>query len=136
VRGIPVGKIRAAWCKATEFRRELFRPGPAADLKDSYGFSFSVDGFFDGSKTRQTALVGAYETCAGERGSFLLILAWPQGKLPVVRYVHEMGIAFGMVKASKDSTLTVLHCMDCDHSTSFKWDKSKKRFVGLPYQGD
>jgi hypothetical protein len=27
VRGIPVGKIRATWCKATEFRKDLFPPG-------------------------------------------------------------------------------------------------------------
>jgi hypothetical protein len=136
VRGIPVRKIRATWCKATEFRKDLFPPGPASDLDHSGGFSFAVDGFFDGSKTRQTALVGAYETCTGERGSFLLILAWPQGRAPVIRFAHEMGIQFGMLKTSTDSTLVVLHCMECDHFTKFKWDKSKRRFVQLPFRED
>jgi hypothetical protein len=136
VRGIPIRKIRPTWCKATEFRKDLFPPGPASDLDHSGGFSFAVDGFFDGSKTRQTALLGAYETCAGKRGSFLLILAWPQGKAPVIRFVHEMGIPFGMLRASPDSTLVVLHCMECDNFTKFKWDRSKRRFVQLPFRED
>jgi hypothetical protein len=133
VRGIPVSKIRATWCKATAFRQDLFPPGLASDLDHSGGLSFAVDGFFDGSKTRQTALVGAYETCAGKRGSFLLILAWPQGGAPVIRFVHEMGIPFGMLMAA-DDTVTVFHCIDCSHFTEFRWDKSKRRFVQLPFR--
>jgi hypothetical protein len=133
VRGIPVGKIRTTWCKATEFRQDLFPPGLASDLDHSGGLSFTVDGFFDGSKTRQTALVGAYETCVGKKGSFLLILAWPQGGAPVIRFVREMGIPFGMLMAVGD-TVTVFHCMECDHVTEFRWDKSKRRFVQLPFR--
>jgi hypothetical protein len=74
VRGIPVQKIRKNWCKAFEFRRELFPQDLQEDLKS---VDFALDGFFDGSKTKQTALVGAYETCGGERGGFFLIFDWP-----------------------------------------------------------
>jgi len=136
VRGIPVRKIRATWCKATEFRKDLFPPDLASDLDHSDGFSFAIDGSFDGSKTRQTALVGAYETCTGKKGSFLLVLAWPRGRAPVIRFVQEMGTPFGMLSASTDATLAVLHCMECDHFTKFKWDKSRRRFVQLPFRED
>jgi hypothetical protein len=137
VRGIPVAKIRRTWCKATEFRKDLFPPELASDLDYTaeFGFSFSVDGFFDGSRIPQTALIGAYETCTGERGSFLLILARPPGRSPTIRFVHEMGIPFGILSASTDSTITVLHCLECDHSTEFKWNKSRRRYVRLPFRG-
>jgi hypothetical protein len=136
VRGIPVGKMRATWCRATEFRKDLFPPDLASELDQSRGFSFTVDGSFDGSKTRQTALVGAYETCVGKKGSFLLVLAWPQGRAPVIRFVQEMGIPFGILMASTNSTLAVLHCLECDHFTRFKWDKSRRRFVQLSFRAD
>jgi hypothetical protein len=133
VRGVPVGKIRAAWCKATEFRKDLFPPDAAADLDQSGGLSFAIDGFSDGSKTMQTALIGVYETCGGERGPFLLILARPQGRAPAIRFVHEMPAEpFGMLAALPDATIQVFHCMSCDHVTSFKWDKPKRRFMRLP----
>src|SRR5215475_1800232 len=72
VRGIPVATIRSTWCKANEFRKDLF-PGK---LSASFGEDkspFAADGFFDGSRTNQTALVGAYETCSGKHGAFFLI---------------------------------------------------------------
>jgi hypothetical protein len=84
----------------------LFPPDPASER-----WTF-VDGFFDGSKTMQSALIGAYETCGGEHGSFLLILAWPQGKAPAIRFVHEMPEEpFGILAAIPDATIQVFHCM-------------------------
>jgi len=129
VRGVPVREIRATWCKATEFRKSLFPTGPSSDLEQNNA-SFSIDGFFDGSKVRQTALVGVYETCNGQRGSFLLVLKHSQGKSPIVRFVQEMpGVQFGMLRTLPNATIQVFHCMECDHATSFKWSKSKQRFV-------
>ena len=129
VRGIPVGQLRATWCKATEFRKDLFPPESLPDIEES-GASFTIDGFFDGSKTRQTALIGVYETCGGERGSFLLVLARPSEQPPVVRFLHEMpGPQFGMLKALRDSTIVIFHCLSCDNVSGYRWDKSKKRFV-------
>jgi hypothetical protein len=134
VRGIQITKIRRTWCKATEFRNDLFPPEAAPYLQRSGGLSFSVEGSFDGSKAKQTALIGVYETCAGERGSFLLVLAHPrQNNASTIRFVHEMpDQQFGMLVALPDSTIQVFHCMECDHTTKFKWDNSKKRFLQLP----
>ena len=129
VRGIPLGEIHANWCKATEFREDLFPPDFAPDFAQNDA-SFSVDGNFDGSKTRQTALIGVYETCSGERGSFLMVIARPQGKSAAIRFLHEMpAVQFGILKALPDSTIQVFHCMDCDNVTAFRWNRSKKRFL-------
>src|SRR5262249_39155586 len=88
VRAIPVGRLRATWCKASEFRKDLFPPELASDIGTNR-VSFSVDGDFDGSHVGQAALIGVYETCRGARGSFLLVLARPPGKPPVIRFLHE-----------------------------------------------
>ena len=131
VRRIPVRKIRSTWCKATEFRRELFPENFQPDIANS-GLSFAVDGVFDGSKANQTALVGVYETCNHERGTFLLVLAMQRNGPPTIRFVHEMPSdrQFAILKVSEDaSTLMVFHCMECDHISAFKWDRSKRRFT-------
>jgi hypothetical protein len=133
VRGLPVSRIRANWCKANEFRKDLF-PQDLAQSFDGSELSFAVDGFFDGSKTKQTALTGVYETCKGERGAFLLVLALPRDKPPVVRLLREIPgeHEFAMVAAVDASTVAFFHCMECDNVSKFKWDRAKKRFVLLP----
>jgi len=136
VRSIPVGKIKATWCKATEFRKSLFPAEARPYLDHSGGLSFSADGPFDRSKIRQTALLGAYETCSGDRGSFLLVVAYPHG-LPTVRFVHEMpDDKFGMLAILPGLTIQVFHCLECDHTTKFRWDSSKMDFRQLPPDPD
>jgi len=39
---------------------------------------------------------------------------------------------FGMLAALPDSTIQVLHRLECDHTTKFKWDNSSKRLLRLP----
>jgi hypothetical protein len=133
VRGIPVAKIRHGWCRANEFRKDLFPPDEAASFEGSRP-GFAVDGFFDGSKTRQTALVGVYETCKGRRGAFLLVMALPEGKPPVVKFVQEIPgeREFAMVYAEDASTVAMYHCMECDQVSKYRWNKARKRFVLLP----
>jgi hypothetical protein len=57
-----VGKIRADWRKATEFSRALFPEGllveNGTDLLEQAELSFALEGSFDGSGAKQTALVG------------------------------------------------------------------------------
>jgi hypothetical protein len=136
VRGIPLAKLRSNWCKANEFRTDLF---PAEYRKDidysrEFGQAFAIDGLFDGSKIKQTALTGVYETCKGERGAFVLVLAWPEGKPPAIRFLRELPgeIAFTILSVSDASTIAVLYCLDCDHVDRWRWSKTKKSFVLLP----
>ena len=133
IRGIPAAKIRAGWCKVNELRRDMF-PDDLALYFGEDKSPFAVDGFFDGSKTKQTALVGVYQTCKGARGAFLLIVSWPVDKPPVIRHLVELSgeHAFAVVSASEDATITLQHCLECDHVSKYKWNKSKRRFTLLP----
>jgi len=135
VRGFPVAKIRADWCKANEFRKDLFPKELAASLEAKS--PFTADGFFDGSKTRQTALVGAYETCAGKRGVFFLIMSRPEGKPAEISFVREFPgeREFAALDAFKDGTIVVFHCLECDSATQFRWSRVRKQFVRVPAKG-
>ena len=137
VRGIPATKIRGNWCKANEFRKELFPKKLAADF-EGRNSPFASDGSFDGSRTPQTALVGAYETCAGKRGVFLLIVNRPAGKPPAVIFVEEIPgeREFAAVETFKDGAIVMLHCLECDNATQFRWSKAGKQFVRLPPSKD
>jgi hypothetical protein len=133
VRGIPAQKIRKNWCKASEFRRELFPQELQNDLKLQ---RFAVDGSFDGSKNRQTALVGAYETCDGVTGSFFLVLSWPRQGPPTVRFIiggpSDHQFHHVSVDTKQGISIWIWSCMDCDAATQYKWDQSKRTFIVVP----
>jgi hypothetical protein len=137
IRGIPAAKIRLGWCKVNELRRDMFPDDQALYFGDNKS-PFAADGFFDGSKIKHTALVGVYQTCKGARGAFLLIVAWPEGKPPAIRHLVDLPgeREFAVVSATEESTITLLHCLECDHTSKYKWSKSKKRFVLLPNRSD
>jgi hypothetical protein len=132
VRGIPVAKIKAGWCKATEFTRELFPEGllveNGTDLMADAKLSFSLDGAFDGSGQKQTALVGVYETCGGRKGRFFLILDSETRK---VRFLDAQPAKdrFSAITADGASAIRVFYCMECDISSVVRWDRARKRFV-------
>jgi hypothetical protein len=130
VRGIPVVHIREDWCKASEFTRdaiprELLNEG-GSDIMAEVGFGFAVQGRFDRSKTSQVALTGVYETCGGERGSFLLILDKGTQR---VRFLDAQKSAhqFAALKAD-GSTIRVAYCMECDVGATVRWDPGRMAF--------
>jgi hypothetical protein len=132
VQGIPVKSIRPDWCKATEFSRELFPPEllveNGTDLLAEAELSFSVEGSFDGSGTKQIALVGVYETCAGGKGRFLLILDAGTRK---VRFLEAQAAKdrFSALRAIGPSEIMVMYCLECDVGSTVRWDRARKRFV-------
>ncbi len=139
VRGIPANQIRKNWCKATEFRKDLI---PKELLVDESGvdtmraaeMSFAVDGRFDGSTVKQVALVGAYEECGGQKGSFILILDQPGDGKAKIRFVNAVRTdhQFGALQKGKDNTIVAWSCMDCDGNSVLKWDRKKRKFDWLP----
>jgi hypothetical protein len=131
VRGIPVARIRRNWCKATEYTRELIPKElleeGGSDMMKETGLSFSVTSNFDRSKTRQVALVGVYQTCGGQKGSFLLVIDEGTGK---VRFVDATPskTQFAVLGADRD-TIVLMHCMECDGAVKLRWNAKMKKFV-------
>jgi hypothetical protein len=137
VRGIPVNKIRKSWCKATEFRKDLFPRELMFDEDGSdamEGLSFALEGNFDGSATKQVALVGVYEECTGQKGRFFMILDQPAGGKPKVRLLDAVQTPhqFGALSIHDDKTIIVWACMQCDNLAKLRWDRKRHRFIWLP----
>jgi hypothetical protein len=141
VRGIPAGKIRKSWCKATELRKDLLPREVVFDRngKDAMqDFSFALEGSFDGSAAKQVALVGVYEDCAGKTGHFFVILEpSPAGQFKVRFLDTEQNVhPFSALSIDKDKTIYVWSCMECDNVAKLKWDRKRRKFVWLPARED
>jgi len=139
VRGIPVSQIRKNWCKATEFRKDLipkellFENG-RNEMEAGDRF-FALEGSFDGSATKQAALTGVYQECAGQKGSFVLILDQPiNTRKPRIRFIStsETNRQFLALEKEKDNRIVVWTCMECDAFSVLKWDRKKRKFGWLP----
>ena len=132
VRGIPVAQVRKDWCKATEFTHELMPKKEMAEegsdkLIDELKLSFAVEGNFDRSKTKQVATVGVYETCAGQKGSFLLVINKDTNK---VRFVGATpGKAQFAILAPDKRDIVILYCLECENGATLRWNAKKKAFA-------
>jgi hypothetical protein len=132
LRGIPVQRIRADWCKATEFTRELF----ADDLTDAQGrngldeagLAFALEGGFDGTGTPQIALVGIYETCRGRKGGFVLIIDRDTRKVRFLQAEDALK-PFAALRREGDGAIRVAGCLRCGISSVVRWDQKRRRFV-------
>ena len=138
VRGIPANQIRKNWCKATEFRKdlipkELLLEG-GVDAMDEAKMSFAIEGRFDGTTTRQVALVGVFQECTGQKGRFVLILDQLADAKPKIRFVNAVRTdhQFGALQKGQDNTIVAWSCMECDGSSVLKWDRKKRKFEWLP----
>jgi hypothetical protein len=132
VRGIPVARIRPDWCKATEYRRELFPKEllieNGTDVMAYSHQSFALTGQFDRSNTRQVALVGVYQTCAGGKGSFLLIIDEDTRKVRFVDAIPSKA-QYAALSLAPRNTIALFHCMECHDSGLLRWDPRKKSFA-------
>ena len=136
VRGMPIKRIEPAWCAAEAFTRELFGEdllGPAGGSPLD-GLAFSLDGSFDGSGKVQTAFVGAYQRCDGERGLFVAItdtLTRRAGERSRVRFLVEVpdpGTAFAALALEPDGTLAVWWCGACDKGHRIAYNRESGGF--------
>lgn len=137
VRGIPVAQIHASWCKANELTRELFPAdlltvGGEDMLKDA-GNSFVLTGKFDG-KNQLTALVGVYETCDKEKGTFLLIVNIDTANKPAVVFVELFPNMqqFASLYHTQENEIDLWWCYRCNHHQELLWDQTKQAFVWKP----
>lgn len=132
VRGMPIKRLEPAWCAAEAFTRELFGEellGPAGSSALD-GLVFSIDASFDGSGRLQTAFVGAYRRCDGERGLFVAITDRP-GDRPRMRFLVEVpdaGTAFAALALEPDGTLAVWWCAGCDNGHRIAFNRETRGF--------
>jgi len=132
VRGMPIKRLEPAWCAAEAFTRELFGEellGPAGSSALD-GLVFSIDASFDGSGKLQTAFVGAYRRCDGERGLFVAITDRP-GDRPRMRFLVEVpdaGTAFAALALEPDGTLAVWWCAACDNGHRIAFNRKTRGF--------
>lgn len=138
VRGIPVAKIRRTWCKATEFTRALMPKkemdeDKSGQMMDEVGLAFSFTGNFDRSKTKQVALVGVYQECAGKKGSFLLII--DEGTQNV-RFLDVTPTATQFsILSVHENDIVHASCMECDGGGVLRWNAKRKAFRWVPQRG-
>lgn len=132
VRGIAIKRFEPAWCAAEAFTRELFGEellGPAGG-SPLEGLAFSLEASFDGSGKPQTAFVGAYRRCDGERGLFVAITDRP-GERPRMRFLVEVpdpGTAFAALALEPDGTLAVWWCAACDNGHRIAYNRETRGF--------
>jgi hypothetical protein len=132
VRGMPIKRLEPSWCAAEAFTRELFGEellGPTGgDPLD--GLAFSLEAPLDGSGKLQTAFVGAYRRCDGERGLFVAITD-RNGERPRMRFLVEVpdpGTAFAALALEPDGTLAVWWCGGCDNGHRIAFNRETRGF--------
>ena len=132
VRDIPVRDIDASWCQATEYSPDLFpshvRYGTAfpldQTLKRADG-SFSVAEKF-GRREMVDMLVGAYQKCSGEQGTFLLALE-NSGSKPQPAAVAEFpgSPRFAFLRRLNRQRIQLWWCFACNQFVTFAWDETR-----------
>ena len=136
VRGLPIKRLQPTWCAAEAFTRELFGEELLGAIGGSPldGLAFSLEHSFDGSGNLQTAFVGAYRRCDGERGLFVAIVDRPverttrrpaeRQRMRFLVEVPEPGTAFAALSLEPDGALAVWWCGGCNngHRIAFNRD--------------
>jgi hypothetical protein len=132
VRGLPIKRFEPTWCAAEAFSRELFGEEllglTAGNPLD--GVSFALDGNFEGGTKPQTAFVGFYRRCDGERGLFLAIIE-RSGERTRVRFLVEVpdpGAAFAALSLDPDGALAVWWCAACDNGHRIVFNRDTRGF--------
>jgi hypothetical protein len=132
LRGMSIKRLQPAWCAAEAFTRELFGDAllGAAGGNPLEGLAFSIDAPLDGSGKPQTAFVGAYRRCDGERGLFVAIIDRPGARLRL-RFLVEVpdpGTAFAALALEPDGTLAVWWCGTCSNGHRIAYNRETRGF--------
>lgn len=141
VRGIPARRLAPEWCNADAFNTHAFPPalrggsdGLHAGLKATSG-GFSLRGVY-GQRTLDVVL-GAYRSCAGQRGDFLLVLdaakaANDPQRIVQVEVLSTEPVFLYLAPASTPDAIRVVSCFECDHIGEWRWNDAGQKFVMQP----
>jgi hypothetical protein len=137
VRGMPIARLQAAWCAADAFAPSQFGEELLGSLGGdplAGGLSFSLEAALDGTGRLQSAFVGAYRRCDGERGLFLAITdTWRDGareryRLRFLVEVPDANSAIAAVGLEPDGTLAVWWCAKCDEGHRVLYNRETRGF--------
>jgi hypothetical protein len=132
LRGMSIKRLQPAWCAAEAFTREIFGDvllGPSGGSPLD-GLAFAIDASLDGSGKTQTAFVGAYRRCDGERGLFVAITD-RQGERVRLRFLVEVpdpGTAFAALALEPDGALAVWWCSACSNGHRVAYNRESRGF--------
>jgi hypothetical protein len=137
VRNMPIARLQPAWCAAEAFAPSQF----GEDLLGSIGgdplaggLSFALEAALDGTGRLQSAFVGVYRRCDGERGLFLAITetsrdGWrDKSRLRFLVEAPDAGSAIAAVGLEPDGTLAVWWCAHCDTGHRILYNKETRGF--------
>jgi hypothetical protein len=137
VRGMALQRLQPGWCAAdafvpSQFGEELLGGQGGEPLAG--GLSFSLEAALDGTGRLQSAFVGAYRRCDGERGLFMAITdTWRDGlrdktRLRFLVEVPDANSAIAAVGLEPDGTLAVWWCGQCDAGHRILYNKETRGF--------
>ena len=118
VEGIPVASLNSRWSRASvithsDLPKDSREPGEGVE---DHGFALSAEADLDGDGVSERAVVGVFETVAGETGEFLLILgrhssndAWTKRALFL-----DVGQAGFSAVTVQHRRLVWVRCFECD----------------------
>lgn len=149
VAGLPIAAINAfrrsqfvgrpaitveRWCFANALSARSFVSSNRvvqANIERSFAsnpdHSFRLRGRFTGGN-ELVAIVGHYEECTGDKGSFILLID-PAASAPGIVHVDVLPLASGLqYMRLVDGNITVSTCFECGDVTGLFYDRRRRRF--------
>ncbi len=132
VHGVPIKRLHPQWCAAEALSAERFEPLVGAAVLDAAlaGRQFRIDANFEGGAAPQSAFVGAYRRCDGERGLFAAIIE-PSRQRARMRFLVEApepGSGLAMLDREPDGTLAVWWCADCANGHRIAYNRATREY--------
>ena len=101
--------------------------GIERSFADNPDHHFQLRGRFTGAN-ELTAIVGHYEICGGEKGSFILLTDQASAP-PVIVYVDALPLVSALqYMRLVDGAITVSTCFECGDVTGLFYDRRRRRF--------
>jgi len=132
IREIPAHQIDSTWHYASEFVKNaipselLYNNGK--DIMDEAGITFSRYGDFNSDGAEDLALVGIYEDCNLQAGSFFLILTRNKSGKWHVSFLKLLGEPkFAAISAK--GAVEVKFCIKCEGGARLQWNSQTREYT-------
>lgn len=133
LRGVPVQRLDAAWCRVDELTPEMFRHAAGSEWDVPDPPVFAVHGVPLG-KHSALVLLAVYATCEGQTGTALVAL--DPSRAPAQRVLAAHSLAepahWAMLGHASADGVDVVWCMACDDFSSYRWNPALGRFEPVP----